>query len=164
MPLTPQQESQIRTWLGAGATIQVAHQRAKEAGWTCSAAKVGQLAREARLLRKEASSEAPAEAPADQGELALRLQRLEERLTALQQLPKEGLEEAAVGAVITARRISQDPGVDPRVQVQALQALPQLVRLAKEIREAANDGGGALWSPEEAQEASAPAQEATQTP
>lgn len=157
--LTPAQEAQLRDWIWAGATIEEAHGRAEAAGWPCSRAKVGQLAQQVRLLRAAEASKAAAQPPEggmapspDLAEVLQRLVRIEERLAGLDALPKESLEEAAVGAVVRCRELSRSGEADPRVQVEALKTLPQLIRLAKEIRDAKIDSAEAIWSPEAEEE------------
>lgn len=143
--LTPEQEEQVRIWIRSGATIPSAHLRCCEQGWNVGLARVGQLAQEAR--RAAGAITLPA-APTDLTALEARLAVLERRLEAIQQLPTETLSEATIAAVTQCRRLTQDPGVEPRVQVQALGQLPELIRLAKEIRDAEKDASDALWTPE----------------
>lgn len=148
--LTAEQEESVRGWIRAGATIESAHERAERLGWSCSRSQVGVLAKEARRAAAPPPA-APQDAPAPTGDLVEvleRLKRLEQRLDALQQLPSETLKQAAVGAVVTARRLSQDPGVDPRVQVMALDKLPKLIELAMRIESEMVEGAGALYTPE----------------
>lgn len=152
--LTPQQKEQIAGWARDGLTYDEAYAKAKGLKWNAGRTTIGDAMRTAKATQKATAAAAakgrrvpvqerqpaPAEGPADLAaevtELRELVTTLTARLDAFLQLPKVTLTEAAAGAVDVARRMSQDPTLDPSIRVKSLALLPDLIESARKATEA----------------------------
>lgn len=153
----------VKKKLKAGASPDDALGWAKAQGITVSRATVAVWAREveaerAALRGKAAEPAAPpppgaSVAPADAlAELRAQLAELCARLAALEErtarpaapvaIPSMSALQAATAAVQVLTTLAQDPEIDPKVRVQAVGALPELVKMLLDLQEPADEDAG----------------------
>lgn len=142
---TPEQEAQIRAHCPSRRIDEV-HAWAtatppKGLGLKISRAKIGQLHAQVTTPAVQAKPPGAATETDRIAYLEERVAALTARLDAFLTLPKVKLEEVAPMAVEALRLLLQDPTVPPAARVKAAEALPELLKIAKEIADGSGDDG-----------------------